>query len=56
MVLDGELDAAIFGTVLPSDPRFKSVIADPDVAAKDWYKKYDTVPINHMVVVKICAV
>src|SRR3984957_8852549 len=52
MVLDGELDAAIFGTVLPSDPRFKSVIADPDMAAKDWYKKYNTVPINHAVVVK----
>jgi 4,5-dihydroxyphthalate decarboxylase len=52
MVLDGELDAAIFGTVLPSDPRFKSVIADPDAAAKEWYKKYGTVPINHAVVVK----
>jgi 4,5-dihydroxyphthalate decarboxylase len=52
MVLDGELDAAIFGTVLPSDPRFKSVIADPEGAAKDWYKKYNTVPINHAVVVK----
>jgi 4,5-dihydroxyphthalate decarboxylase len=52
MVLDGELDAAIFGTVLPSDPRFKSVIPDPDAAAGEWYKKYNTVPINHMVVVK----
>jgi 4,5-dihydroxyphthalate decarboxylase len=52
MLLDGELDAAIFGTVLPTDPRLKSVIADPDAAAKEWYKKYNTVPINHMVVVK----
>jgi 4,5-dihydroxyphthalate decarboxylase len=52
MVLDGELDAAIFGTVLPPDPRFKSVIAGPDAAAQDWYKKYGTVPLNHMVVVK----
>jgi 4,5-dihydroxyphthalate decarboxylase len=52
MVLEGELDAAIFGTVLPSDPRFKSVIADPDAAAKEWYRKYHTVPINHAVVVK----
>jgi 4,5-dihydroxyphthalate decarboxylase len=52
MVLDGELDAAIFGTVVPGDPRLKSVIPDPDVAAKEWYKKYGTVPINHMVVVK----
>ncbi len=52
MLLDGELDAAIFGTALPPDPRLKSVIPDPDNAAKDWYKKYGTVPINHMVVVK----
>jgi 4,5-dihydroxyphthalate decarboxylase len=52
MVLDGELDAAIFGTVLPSDPRFQSVIPDPDAAALAWYKKYGTVPLNHMVVVK----
>jgi 4,5-dihydroxyphthalate decarboxylase len=52
MVLDGELDAGIFGTVIPADPRLKSVIPDPDAAAKQWYEKYRTVPINHMVVVK----
>ncbi|MGB6800275.1 MAG: hypothetical protein WBE48_27800 [Xanthobacteraceae bacterium] len=52
MVLDGELDAAIFGTVIPADPRLKSVIPDPDAAAQDWYKTYGTVPLNHMVVVK----
>jgi 4,5-dihydroxyphthalate decarboxylase len=52
MVLDGELDAAIFGGVIPTDPRLKSVIPDSDAAAKAWYKKYNTVPVNHMVVVK----
>jgi 4,5-dihydroxyphthalate decarboxylase len=52
MVLDGELDAAIFGTVVPADPRLKSVIPDHEAAAREWYKKYGTVPINHMVVVK----
>ncbi|MGB6535097.1 MAG: hypothetical protein WBF58_03955 [Xanthobacteraceae bacterium] len=52
MVLDGELDAAIFGTAVPADPRLKSVIPDPDAAAREWYKKYGTVPLNHMVVVK----
>src|SRR5271168_4549419 len=52
MVLEGELDAAIFGGVMPTDPRLKSVIPDPDAAAKEWYTKYGTVPINHMVVVK----
>jgi len=52
MLLDGELDAAIFGGNVPNDPRLKSVIADPDAAAKEWYKKHGTVPVNHMVVVK----
>jgi len=52
MVLDGELDAAIFGSNVPPDPRLKSVIADPDTAAKEWYRKHGTVPLNHMVVVK----
>ena len=52
MVLDGELDAAIFGGNIPADPRLKSVIADPDAAAKDWYGKHGIVPVNHMVVVK----
>ncbi|HXW40738.1 MAG TPA: hypothetical protein VEK75_06015 [Xanthobacteraceae bacterium] len=52
MVLDGELDAAIFGGNMPTDPRLKSVIPDPDAAAQEWYKKYKTVPVNHMVVVK----
>ncbi len=52
MVLDGELDAAIFGSNVPPDARLKSVIPDPDAAAKEWYNKHKTVPVNHMVVVK----
>ena len=52
MVLDGELDAAIFGGNIPTDPRFKSVIAEPEVAGKKWFKHHGTVPLNHMVVVK----
>ena len=52
MLLDGELDAAIFGGVMPSDPRLKSVIPDPEAAAKEWYKKNGAVPVNHMVVLK----
>ena len=30
MLLDGELDAAIYGAAMPKDARLKSVIADPD--------------------------
>ena len=52
MLLDGELDAAIFGGNIPKDPRLKSVIADPEAAAKEWYHKHAIVPVNHMVVVK----
>ncbi len=52
MLLEGELDAAIFGGAMPSDPQLKSVIPDPDAAAKDWYKKNGIVPVNHMVVLK----
>jgi 4,5-dihydroxyphthalate decarboxylase len=52
MLLEGELDAAIFGGNIPSDPRLKSVIAEPETAAKQWYEKHATVPVNHMVVVK----
>ena len=26
--------------------------AEPEAAAKEWYKKHATVPVNHMVVVK----
>jgi 4,5-dihydroxyphthalate decarboxylase len=52
MLLDGELDAAIFGGAMPTDPRLKSVIPDPEAAAKTWYREHGTVPINHMVVLK----
>ena len=52
MLLEGELDAAIFGGAMPADPRLKSVIPDADAAAKAWYGKRGIVPVNHMVVVK----
>jgi len=51
MLLAGELDAAIFGGVMPTDPRLKTVIPDTDAAAQSWYRTHRTVPVNHMVVV-----
>ncbi len=51
MLLDGELDAAIYGAAMPDDPRLKSVIPDPDEAARAWFAKHRLVPVNHMVVV-----
>jgi 4,5-dihydroxyphthalate decarboxylase len=51
MLIDGELDAAIYGAAMPDDPRLQSVIPDPHAAAKAWYSKHHLVPVNHMVVV-----
>ncbi len=51
MLLAGEIDAAIYGAELPGDPRLKSVIPQPETAARAWYRKYRLAPINHMVVV-----
>ncbi len=51
MLLEGEIDAAIMGAV-PSDPRLKPLIPDPENAAKAWQKKYGALQINHMVAVK----
>jgi 4,5-dihydroxyphthalate decarboxylase len=50
MLIDGELDAAIYGAAMPADPLLKSVIPDPDQAALAWYGKHHLVPVNHMVV------
>jgi 4,5-dihydroxyphthalate decarboxylase len=51
MLRTGELDAAIYGADLPSDPALQTVIADPERAAQAWFAKHKVVPINHMVVV-----
>lgn len=51
MLLAGELDAAILAPP-PKDPRLAPVIADPDGAARDWYRRTRAVQINHMVAVK----
>jgi 4,5-dihydroxyphthalate decarboxylase len=51
MLQDGELDAGIFGAELPTDPRLKSVIEDPDAETQRWRAKHGVVPLNHMVVV-----
>ncbi len=53
MVLDGELDAAIYGAELPADQRLCSVIPDPEAAARKWHARHGVVPINHMVVVTV---
>jgi 4,5-dihydroxyphthalate decarboxylase len=51
MLLDGELDAGIYGAAMPKEPQLKSIVPDPDTAALAWYRKHGVVPVNHMVVV-----
>jgi 4,5-dihydroxyphthalate decarboxylase len=48
MLLDGELDGAILGAEIPNEPRIAHLIPNPKDAALAWYRKYDTVPINHL--------
>src|ERR1700687_1540709 len=51
MLIDGDLDAAIYGAAMPNDARLQSVIPNPDLAARAWYEKHRLLPVNHMVVV-----
>jgi 4,5-dihydroxyphthalate decarboxylase len=51
MLLAGEVDAAILGAV-PTDPKLKPVIADPDAAGKKWGQKNGAIQLNHLVGVK----
>ena len=51
MLIAGELDAAIYGADMPKDDRLKSVIDNPEAAAREWYARHKMVPVNHMVVV-----
>jgi 4,5-dihydroxyphthalate decarboxylase len=51
MLIDGELDAGIYGADLPSDPRLQSVIPEAATAARAWYGQHHLVPVNHIVVV-----
>jgi len=51
MLIDGELDAAIYGAELPKNPNLRSVIDDPETAGRAWYGQHRLVPVNHMVVV-----
>ena len=51
MLMAGELDAAILGAV-PTDPRLRPVIADPEAAGRKWGEKHRAIQLNHLVGVK----
>lgn len=50
MLLAGELDAAIFGTVFP--PGVRTVFPDAAAAAADFRAAYGFMPVNHLVCVR----
>lgn len=52
MLIDGEIDAGVVGGPDLKDSRLQPVIPNPNEAAQAWCKKYNALPINHMLVVK----
>lgn len=52
MLLDGEIDAAIFGSENPEGTPLKPLIPDATQAAARWAERHGGIPINHMMVVK----
>jgi 4,5-dihydroxyphthalate decarboxylase len=56
MLLDGELEAALYPEVLPSirqgSPKVALLFSDPKAAEIDYYKKSGIFPIMHTVVIK----
>jgi 4,5-dihydroxyphthalate decarboxylase len=52
MMLDGELAAAILGVDMPKDPRVRTLIPEPQLAARKWYERAGVIPINHMFAIR----
>lgn len=51
MLIDGDVDAAIFGNEVPGPP-LRAVIPNADTAAERWSHRHGGVPINHMLVIR----
>lgn len=49
MLQRGDVDAAIFGNDLPTEPGFAPLIPDADARDQAWWRKHGFMPINHMV-------
>jgi 4,5-dihydroxyphthalate decarboxylase len=52
MLLDGEIDASIFGSENPEGTPLKPLIPDAEKVAARWAEKHGGLPINHMMIVK----
>lgn len=51
LLANGQVDAAIFGRDLPSDPWVRPLIEDPDAVARASYQRSRIVPVNHVIAV-----
>ncbi len=52
MLLDGEIDAAIFGSENPENTPLKPLIPNAADAASRWAERHGGIPINHMTVIR----
>jgi len=52
MLLAGEIDAAVVGERVQTDPRVVPLIPDPAGAARAWREKHGAIQVNHLVTVK----
>jgi len=55
MLMDGELDAAIFGNDLPKHEDILPVIADHAEADRRWQAEHGFVPINHVLTMPLAV-
>ena len=55
MLMDGELDAAIFGNDLPKHEDIAPVIADHVEADRRWQAEHGFVPINHVLTMSLAV-
>ena len=55
MLMDGELDAAIFGNDLPKHEDIAPVIADHAEADRRWQAEHGFVPINHVLAMPLAV-
>ena len=51
MLRNGDIDAAIVDPV-PADPRFASVVADPEATYRAWQHRHGARALNHVIVVR----
>jgi 4,5-dihydroxyphthalate decarboxylase len=52
MLIDGGLDAAIYGSDSPEDPRLRPVITDFRARAAAWQATHGFIPVNHVMVAR----